>query len=69
MDDVMPSTLRIFRAAAASADRLVVYDDDDDVMMMEWAFDETLQEATKGYGNDAIDAAAPSRHLVTRQHV
>ena len=69
MDDVMPSTLRIFRAAAASADRLVVYDDDDDVMMMEWAFDETLQEATKGYGNDAIDATAPSRYLVTRQHV
>ena len=45
------------------------YDDDDDVMMMEWAFDETLQEATKGYGNDAIDATAPSRYLVTRQHV
>ena len=51
MDDVMPSTLRIFRAAAASADRLVVYDDDDDVMMMEWAFGETLQKVTKSYGN------------------
>ena len=51
IDDVMPSTLRIFRAAAASADRLVVYDDDDDVMMMEWAFGETLQKVTKSYGN------------------
>ena len=40
--------------------------DNDDVMMTRWAFDETLQEVTKGYRNDAI---APSRHLATCQHV